>query len=326
MTIIPAILALVLAFHPIQSRFTIVGSVREDSGETIASIRVTLLGENYQTVRTAFADSSGRFQFRNLGEGIYTVRVESAGTPFEESSQTIELQTLSPRRSTTEEPFSLDFRLKRKAQPNTITGVIFVQDVPSTAKEQYKQGQRSFKDKKPEPGIQALKKAIEIFPDYFAALELLGTEYVKNGQHEQALPVLLRAAQVNPNASKSFYALGVAYLKTERSVEAIHWLERAAERDPRNPNVYMMMGIAYGNIRSLPEAEEAFKKAAHLGGGNSDVADVHYYLAVIYNKQNRYSKAVNELELYLKEAKAVKDKAQIRQLIDELKSKIKTDK
>ena len=319
------ILGLMLALHTLQSRFAIIGSIRDDSGQMVSSIRVTLQGENYQTIRTVFADSSGRFQFRNVGEGTYTVRIEPAGTPYEEDSQTIELQTLSPRRSATEEPVSIDFRLRRKAQPRVTPGLIFVQDVPGGAKEQYERGQSSLRDKKPELGMQALRKAVEIFPDYFLALELLGTEYVKSGQHEQALPVLTHATQVNPNASKCFYALGVAYLKTNRSAEAVDWLQKAADKDSRNPNVYMMMGIAYGNISSWSEAEAAFKKAALLGGGKSDVAEVHYYLAVIYNKQNRYSEAVMELELFLKEAENVKDKAQIRQLIEGLKAKTKTD-
>lgn len=323
MTMTPVILGLILALHPLQSKFAIIGSVRDDSGQTVGSIRITLLGENYQTVRTVFADSSGRFQFRNLGEGTYTVRVEPAGTPYEEDSQQIELQTLSPRRSTTEEPWSIDFRLRRKAQPRVTPLVIFVQEVPAGAKEQYERGQSSFRDQKPELGIQALKKAVEIFPDYFLALELLGTEYVKSGEYEQALPVLTHAAQVNPNASKCFYALGVAYLKSNRSAEAVNWLQKAADKDSKNLNVYMMMGIAYGNISSLSEAETAFKKAYRLGGGKSNVADVHYYLAGIYNKQRRYSEAITELELFLKEAEAVKDKAQIRQLIDGLKARIK---
>ncbi|MGH9874260.1 MAG: tetratricopeptide repeat protein [Pyrinomonadaceae bacterium] len=319
MTMTPVILGLILALHPLQSRFAIIGSVRDDGGQIVGAIRITLLGENYQTIRTVFADSSGRFQFRNLGEGTYTVRVEPAGTPYEEESQKIELQTLSPRRSATEEPWFIDFRLRRKAQPRVTHGVVFVQEVPTGAKELYERGQSSFRDQKPELGIPALKKAIEIFPDYFLALELLGTEYVKSGEYEQALSILTHAVQVNPDAAKCLYALGFACLKSNRSVEAIEWLQKAADKDPKNPNVYMMLGLAHGNIGTLSEAETSFRKAYVLG--KSEVAEVHWYLAGIYDKQKKFSEAARELELYLKEAKNLRDKNQIRGMIERLRAK-----
>jgi len=324
MTITAWMLTFALALVPLQSRFAILGSVRDPGGQPVMSIRVTLLGENYQNLGTRFADSSGRFQFRNLGQGIYTVRIEPAGTPYEEESQEIRLESLSPRRSATEEPFTVDFRLRlKKGQSTQVTpAVVFVQDVPARAREEYERG-RSSLNSHPEMAMLSLKKAIEIFPDYFHALELLGTEHVRRNQFDDAIPILTRAAQVNPNSAKSLYSLGVAHLKSNRTAEAINWLLRAEDKNPTNPNVHMMLGIAHGNLGSLVESEEAFKKAYHLGGGRSEVADVHFYLAGIYNRQHRYAEAIRELELFLKEAQDVKDRAQIRGLIERLQAKIK---
>lgn len=325
MSMIPLLLSLVFALVPTQSRFAILGSVRDPGGQPVGSIRVTLLGENYQNLGTRFADSSGRFQFRNLGQGIYTIRIEPAGTPYEEETQTIELQSLSPRRSATEEPFTVDFRLRRKRGQvaQVAPGVVFVQEVPSSARVEYQRGQSSLNSQNPEMALPSLEKAIDIFPDYFLALELLGTEYVRRGQFNDAVPVLTRATQVNPNAARSLYALGVANLKSNRSVEAVNWLLRAEDKNPKNPNVHMMLGLAYGNLGSLVESEHAFKKAYLLGGGKSDVADVHFYLAVIYNRQRKYSAAIRELELFLKEAEDVKDRTKIKGLIERLQAKVK---
>jgi tetratricopeptide (TPR) repeat protein len=325
MSFIPLLLSLVFVLVPTQSRFAILGSVRDPGGQPVGSIRVTLLGENYQNLRTVFADSSGRFQFRNLGQGIYIIRIEPAGTPYEEETQTIELQSLSPRRSGTEEPFTVDFRLRRKgSQVAQLTpGVVFVQEVPARARQEYERGQSGLNNQNLELAVASLKKAIEIFPDYFLALELLGTEYVRQGQFNEALPVLTRATQVNPNAAKSLYALGVANLKSNRSAEALNWLLRSEDKNPKNPNVHMMLGLAYGNLGSLVESEQAFKKAYLLGGGKSNIADVHFYLAGIYNRQGNYSEAIRELELFLKEADDVKDRTQIDGLIERLRVKVK---
>src|ERR1041384_2763249 len=115
------------------------------------------------------------------------------------------------------------------------------------------------------------------------------------------------------------YALGVAHLNLNRLDESINVLESASANDGNNPNVYMMLGLAYGQRRSWDQAEGAFKKAYLLGKANA--ADAHLYLAGIYDKRGRYSEARRELELYLKEAKGLKDRSQIREMIDQLKAK-----
>lgn len=326
MNIAALILCLVFSLVPSQSRFVVFGQVRDANGNGVGSIRVSLLNENEQTLRTVFADNSGRYRFPNLGEGTYFVRVEPAGTPFEEQTHRIELESASRLASSTEDPWMVDFRLKlRKGETGTAApGVVFLQPVPPAAREQYEKGVGSLNDKKTEMGIQSLQKAIEIFPDYFLALELLGTEYVKSGVYDNAVPILSRAIQVNPDASKSLYALGVAHLKTNRSAEAVNWLQRAADKDPKSANVYMMLGLSYGNLGSFSESETAFKKAYLLG--RSNVADVHYYLAGIYNKQQKYSEAARELELFLKESKDIKDRAQITGMIAKFKEKAQTAK
>jgi tetratricopeptide (TPR) repeat protein len=319
------ILCLVFSLVPSQSRFSLFGQVRDQNGNGVGSIRVTLLNENEQTIQTIFADNSGRYKFSNLGEGTYFVRVESAGTPFAEQTHRIELQSASRLASSTEDPWMVDFRLKlRKGETGTVPGVVFLQPVPPAAREQFDKGISSLNDKKTESAIQFFQKAIELYPDYFLALEMLGTEYVKSGMYDNAVPILSKATQVNPDASKSLYALGVAHLKTNRSAEAVNWLQRAADKDAKSANVFMMLGLAHGNLGSYGESETAFKKAYALG--KSDVAEVHFYLAGIYNKQQRFAEAARELELFLKESKDIKDREQIKGLIGKLKEKAQTAK
>src|SRR6266850_1503906 len=170
--------------------------------------------------------------------------------------------------------------------------------------------------KDPEPGILVLKKALELFPDYFDALELLGTEYVKLGQFENAVPILTRALAINSKAGSSMFWLGVAHLKLNHIDESIEWLNQAVATNPGNANAYMNLGLAYGNKHSLDDAETAFKKAYQLGGVGA--ADAHLYLAGIYNTRSKYGDAWRELELYLKEAKGLKNTTQIKEMISRL--------
>jgi tetratricopeptide (TPR) repeat protein len=320
------ILLLTLAAQPlaVQNFFTVVGNVRDDSGRLVSSIRVSLEDENSQPIRTVFVDSSGRFQFRGLRAGNYRVRVETAGLPYEEYSEAIELVSMTNSNinpSMTEDTYPVDIVLKRKrSAPGSPPAAVFVQVVPPPARAEFDRGVNAM-GKDPQAAVLALKKAIEIFPDYFDALQVLGTEYVQQGQFENAIPVLLRAVEINNRAYVSMYWLGTAFLKLKHLEESINWLQKAAAGDAGNPNVFLMLGLAYGNNGALNESETALKKAYQLGGAAA--ADAHLYLAGIYNKQEKYGDAWRQLELYLKEAKGLKDKTQINEMIVKLKAKEK---
>jgi hypothetical protein len=323
------LLLLSLAAQPLvpQNFFTVVGSIRDDTGRVVSTVRVSLEDENSQPIRTVFSDSSGRFQFRGLRAGSYRVRIETPGLPFEPAVVAVDLQSMTNSRinpSRTEDTTPVDIVLRRKKAPaGSPPAIVFSQEIPPPAREEFNRG-ASMIGKDPETGIKSLIKAIEIFPDYFEALELLGTQYVKLEQFENAAPVLVRALTVNEKAASSMYALGVAYLKLKQFNESLEWLQKAVAVDSGNPNVHMMLGLAYGNTNQLDQSETAFKTAYQLGGAT--VADAHLYLAGLYNKRERFGEAWRELELYLKEAKGLKNPAQIKEMINKLKAKEKEKK
>lgn len=321
------LLLLSSAFHVFaqevpRQTFDILGTVRDNTGRPVVTVRVTLMDENYGTVKTELTSSSGQFQFRGVPRGRIYLRVEPVGQPYEEKTVSEELVSARPVRSGTE-PWPLDIVVKRKGAPTNPerASVVFAQSVPDAARTEYERGVNSLRDNKPDNAIEALKRAVDTFPDYYLALELLGAEYVKRNQFEPAVPVLTHAIQVNNDASKSLYWLGVAHLRLNHLSEAIEALRRASDMEPANANVFMMLGLAHGNNGELDASEAALKKAYQLAGAMA--ADAHLYLAGIYNKREKYGQAVRELELYLKEAKDLKDATQIKAMIDKLKAKDK---
>ncbi|MBI1765920.1 MAG: tetratricopeptide repeat protein [Acidobacteria bacterium] len=306
---------------PVQSTFTIVGSVRDQSGHPVGGVRLSVIDENYQPIRTQFIDTSGQFTINGLGQGKFTFRIETTGTNYEEQTQQLELQAV--RRLGGKETFPLDFVLKYKKgkDPNAAAGSVFAQEVPGNARKEFDRGVGNLKSNKSEQAIASLKKAVEIFPDYYDALELLGTEYLKNGQHEAALEAFTTALRVNKRSFKCTYGIGVANLKLNRLPEAVEWLEKAAQLEPNSTNVQMMLGLAYGTGGTFDKAKTAFEKALQLGGAAA--AEAHFYLAGLYNKQDKFHEAWTELELYLKEGKNLKDPGQIKAMIEKLKEREK---
>ena len=321
MTIPTLLLGLILTPFLLQGSFAILGSVRVSGGGTGGAVRVSLLNDNYQTLRTILVDASGRFQFRGLRQGVYLVKVDSTNFEFEEQTQRVEFQASSGRGgSGGEEVYPVDFVLRRRKRqvPTEAPGVVFAQTVPEVARAEYERGLNKVKDNKSAQAIPFLKKAIEIFPDYYLALELLGTEYVKAGNHSEAVPLLTRAVELNEAAPKSLYALGVATLKLNQTADAIKWLQMAVAQDGDNVNAHLMLGIAHGRVGRLDDAEASLKRAYRLGG--EKIPDVHLYLAGIYDKQKKYGEAIRELELLLKEDTDV-DKSKVKAMIARLRAK-----
>ena len=321
--IIPIILLSLLFPSLTFQRFVIIGTVRDTTGRSVPNVRVLAIDENFQPIRTIFVDGSGQFFIRGLSPGRYQFRVEPMGTPYQEyDSGWIELQSIRVRPGGTEN-YPLDIVLKLKPNKNVAprTETLFVQNVPDAARLAYERSVKSFKEGIVEDGINALKQALALFPDYFNALDAYGRELVKAGQYEQSLTPLKRAIKVNPRAASSFYALGVAFLQLNQLEPAIANLTQSASFDANNANSFMMLGLAFGANQQMAEAEEAFKKALQVGG--NALADAHFYLAGMFEKQKRFAEAAAELERFLKDSKEIKDPEKVKAMIRTMKERDK---
>src|SRR5437867_7885796 len=150
----------VFLFSMFPQMFVVMGHVRDTAGRPVSSIRVSLVDDNYLPIRTVFSDSAGRFEFKGLRSGVYLVRVEPTGTPYEERSERLDLQSMTQRRTTTEEPVMVELVLKYKKgeQPKPEPGVLFWQEVPQTARAEYERGLDSLRKNKPDHGIAVPKR------------------------------------------------------------------------------------------------------------------------------------------------------------------------
>ncbi|HVQ39519.1 MAG TPA: carboxypeptidase-like regulatory domain-containing protein, partial [Pyrinomonadaceae bacterium] len=79
------------ATPPVQGAYAIAGNVVGADGRGIDSIRISLLDDSYRSLKTVFSEHSGRFVFRGIRPGSYTVRVTPVGLPYEELNQQVDL-------------------------------------------------------------------------------------------------------------------------------------------------------------------------------------------------------------------------------------------
>ena len=336
-------LAIALAIAPITSsaihasplaaqaggRNSIYGIVFNDSKRPQADVYVELLDQLDSPLRQAKTDASGRFSFSGLSDGRFRLRIRPYGTDYEEQMTEVVLASISSRPGSGSDTQHVDILLK--VNPRLYSGpfamapaVVFVQDVPDGARKLFEEGVRALREKKEQEGMDKLKSALEVFPNYYAALDRLGAEYAMRGQSNPAflqagLVLLTKAAEVNPNGFSSAFGLGWTQYQLGMNAEAVANLRRATTLYAKSPDAFLWLGRALRRSSQLTEAEAAYKRAKELSGGK--YTEVHRQLAGLYMDQKKYREAADELEQLLKADPKAADAEKIKELITQLREK-----
>jgi tetratricopeptide (TPR) repeat protein len=306
---------------------TINGMVFGPDKRGLSDVDIELLDELSRLISRTRTGGGGRFVFRNLSSGNYIVRVMPGRFGYDEQSKGVEIASFSRGAiaGASNETQFLDFYLQSSkpislAQSAGITNVIFVQDVPIAATKLYKQAISDFENGKAEAAAENLKKSIEIFPDYYLALDLLGEHYIKQQDFKTAQEVLERAVKVNQKGASSFYLLGYAQYTAKQYKAAIQSLREAITWSPKSANSHLYLGMALRQIAKYEDAEAQMKKAKELA--KKRLPEVYYQLALLYtNNLKKYNEAADELEQYLKLGAVSNDAEPIKKLIKQLREK-----
>ncbi len=309
---------------------TIGGHVFGDDHRPLADLNVELLDELSRTMGRGRTNSSGRYFFTGLSAGRFKIRVLAFGTDYEEQEQDVEIVNfnrssgIGDTRVLGHVNESRDFYLSRRKVATGLgaPGTVFAQDVPDNAKKLYKEGLVHLENKRTKDGYSSIKQSIEAFPQYFAALETLGVEYVKAGYFEAAQVLLTLAVNVNPRAYKSWYGLARSLNSQKKQAEALIAAEKAIEINSLAPESLFLAGTLSRQAKDYAKAEKHLMKAQEVSG--DAIPDVHWELALLYaNGLERYREAAKELKLYLKALPEDKNAEKIKKLIVDFEEKAK---
>jgi len=295
-----------------QAARSISGHVTDDRHNPVADLQVELLNDAESVIQRTKTDGSGRFMFRRMTTGIFQVRVQTYGTSYIGQTKRVQLEA-------TRAFEQVDFVLvASKTSTITIPGAVFVQEVPEPARKEFERaGALLQKTEQRNEGLAALKKAIEIFPLYYEALNLLGAEYVKQKEYEQAVLVLSKAIEVNSRAYHSLNSLSVAQYNLKQMPQAIESMRRAISLNNKSVNANLWLGMLLRQSGKLDEAEKYLREANELAAAKN--ADAHWELALLLNQLKKYKEAADELELFLKVQPEARDTELIKKLIKRLR-------
>ncbi|HXG85611.1 MAG TPA: tetratricopeptide repeat protein, partial [Pyrinomonadaceae bacterium] len=251
-----------------QGRNSIIGFVFAGGRQPVSNVFVELLTDTYSTISRVKTSGAGFYSFPGLADGNYIIKILPSGTDYEEQTQTISLVSISVIAGRGAINEQVDFYLKVKKNVNSgplaAPGVIFAQEIPKDAKKLYEEGVNYLRDKKEKEGFEKLKSSIEIFPQYYLALDRLGTEYVVRGYYRPAFVLLTQAVEINPRSFSSSFGLGLALFRLQQVDKAIENLRRATEIYNKSANAYLWLGIALHQNKNLPQTEAALIQANKL--------------------------------------------------------------
>jgi tetratricopeptide (TPR) repeat protein len=313
-----------------QARNTIEGRVTTSDNRPLSEIRVFLRDEGYSQAGSTLTDGTGRFRFTNLRSGVYTIQVEPGASGYERQEQRLEAKAFNERRNGGGEVFRVEFVLLPKRSDKRTggdpapgsAGIVFHQDVPEGARKEYERGAKNLEKGAFESAAQSLKHAVDLFPDYYDALELLGTEYVKRHDYPAALPLLTHAVEINKDGWRAFYSLGIIQYESDQRGAGIKSFKRAVELNPNSPNANMRLGMALMQVPdALGEAIQTFERGISLA--KDSIPQAYFYLGILYSKISRYREAADTLGTFLHLYPHAGEQEKIRKLIEECRQKAK---
>lgn len=295
------------------------GRIMDDSNMGVNDVYVELYNNYGSVVARQRSSGQGRFFFRGMGPGRYTISVKPYGTNFAEDSRDVEIVNNQFSRS---DMVMVDFRLRpdRRFISNkpTIVGTVFAQEVSSDARRLYRAGIEDIQSQ-PDKALAQLEEAVRLDPRYFDALAALGKSHIVNGKYKTGYPYLLRAIDINVKCADCYYSLALAFYSLKELPAATKAIDAAVLLDGQAPVVRLLQGILYRLNNDFAGAEKALSLAKSLF--KEPNAEVHWQLSLVYNRINRNKEAADELEQYLVAKPDITDaqKQSVRELIAKLR-------
>lgn len=321
-------LLLLFSAQSVSAANTISGTIYDKRGNALNAVDVELLDEYYRLLQRMRTDASGRYQFSGLNNGNYTVRVLPFQYDLEEQSQYVEVFAISARPGEPGSTFiNQDFYLqpKKGGLLDAELSVIFAQEVPKEAKAAFEKATDDFSKKRDAEAFNELKKAIEIFPQYYQALYRFGNELYLRKQYKEAFQVFIKAVEVNPKSAESFYYLGSSLYNLGKPYNkaSLTALNQALVLAPASPKVLWMLGRAERVAGKFTDAEKHLLRAKKMSG--TKVPEIQKELSELYaNDLKKFNEAANELEIYLKASKLTSaEEREVKDLIVKLREKAK---
>ncbi len=285
------------------------GSNRSPDGTLL-----TLSSDAGEVIQQVTPEGGGRFQFTYLRRGVYYVTVRAPG--FHDGTQRADLFSIKR--------MSLFFTMvpKREKGAPQPTGADAVVDqrqllIPEKARKEFEKGARDVIGERPDPesGLKHLRKAVELYPDYYEAYSLMGTAYMDQQKWPEAEEALQQSLKLNDRYAASYFALGAMYNRQGKPAEAATILEKGLEIEDKGWSGHLELAQSCLSLNQAQKAEDHARRAHELA---PKFPLVHVVLANALLRRHDLKGARQEYQHYLDSAPQGPLAGQVRGVMEKI--------
>ena len=270
------------------------GQVRYEDGSLADNIVVRLRSDAVAFQTEVTTDRQGKFDFSGLGPSTYHLTIEGQGVRPYESVLDVSMSHMAYEQITLKFAKDRPIAAVPPEGPNASVNV----DIPSAAKKEFDEGQKSVNEKKDaDAAIKHYRKAIQLYGKYSEAYLALGLLYMDLGKFDDAQPALQAANEITPTAPGGYLALGTMYNAQKKYDDAEKALTKGLELKSDVPDGQYELAKTYWATGKWQDAEPHAQKAVALA---PSMAPPHVLLGNIALRKQDPLGAVKEFQEYLR--------------------------
>jgi Tfp pilus assembly protein PilF len=266
------------------------GRVINSAGTPLQDVKVEVETEGAGTVASTYTDSNGLFQIAGVPPGRYVV-VASSGV-FEARDRVMVSQL------DVNVVLRMDTGQGAASQADgKVTVSVSEYKVPQKARDTLHKAEAAMsKGNLPEAHKQ-VDKALELYPNYAAALTLRGALFLDAKDSTSAMADFDKAIHVDPSYAMAYTAMGAALNQQGKYPEAIRECERASSLDAAAWQPYFEMAKAFASSGDFQKALQLLARTQQTL--TKDFAPLHLMRAHVLLAMQNYQDAVVELQAFL---------------------------
>jgi Flp pilus assembly protein TadD len=287
------------------------GQVFLRDGQPAPFIEVRLDGFTTGVNTSVITDPAGRFQFGGLIAGkMYTLTIDLHD--YQPVRRSIDLSMTHDYESVTLQPKPSDKAREVPPEGPTATIDARIAQITPEAKSEFQVGQKALEAKDGPGAIAHFQKAIELFPNYAEAYQLMGGAYLGGGNLAMAESAFVKAVTIEERMVNAQLALGLTRNLMGKTREAEQPLQRAVQLDPKNPDAHFELAKNQFALQKFPDAQKQAEQSLQLKPQNPPVYVVLGYSLL---RQQKALEAEEAFRKFLKIAPSDPMAGDIRQVL-----------
>ncbi|MBI4455602.1 MAG: tetratricopeptide repeat protein [Acidobacteria bacterium] len=241
-----------------------------------------------------FADPAGRFKFKNLLPGMYTLIIV-----IPQAGQTRQSVDVGPSFADANGKIEATVLFDPTPSVEDLHTVSALQlSIPEKARRQYEKAQERLARHDVPGAVKYLKNAVDLAPKFVEAWNNLGTVSYQTQDYKQAEEYFREALKHEPDAYAPLVNLGGALLSQGKAQESLPINLQAVKFKPDDALAHSQLGQSYYFLGQLENAEKHLKRAKTLDPRHFSFPQL--VLAEIYKQRPDYLALTAELEEFLR--------------------------